>query len=408
MAILNRWQGVLIAFLMTVLLTGRLLPLVAVGPRQIDFWLVWLLCMVLLALPVLLLESALAKRSQALPLLALPVLTREADVGPRWRINGWIAVLGALLLAGGLVAQINALMPPLLHLIFPDAAHAPSALIAALTTGLIIVAAFALSFVNQQKLAVTGALYLVVLVVLELANVRAATWQWTSFAWIEWSGAVILALASTGLGLGLYWVAALQDTPLPAKTDTPKAYGASKAKADVPRVSILPIWIAQLFGGLVVALGYSQTFPDYANSVSADASAVAQQVPMIYGYTWALYIAALICGAALLLSFVRLQLRARGFAPIIVAVISLASLALWVLPITTWLVVLTSTVLLVVSAVYAVFSGWRMKSSHLRKALNFDNEALYNLWRVQVRILVPLAVTVALVALIAQLLQQVH
>lgn len=406
MAILNRWQGVLIAFFMTVLLAGRLEPLVSVGPRQIDFWLVWLLCMVLVGLPVLLLESALAKRSQALPLQALPVLTREADVGPRWRINGWIAIIGALLLAGGLTAQLGGLMPPILHQMVPaDILLSQATIIAPVTAVVVIIAAFALSFVAEQRLIVAGALLVVLLTILELINVPAPVWQWTSFSWLEWSGAVILVLASTGLGLGLYWAAALKDTPAPAKTDTPKAYGASKSKPDIPRRPILLIWIAQLLGGLVVALGWTKMFPDYAASVSTEVTTAAQHVPVIFGYTWGLYAAALLCGAAFLLSFVRQQLRGRGFAPIIVAVIALASLALWTLPVTALLVVVTSAVLLVIAAIYAVFAGWRMKSSHLRKALNFNNEALYNLWRVQIRIIVPLSILVALIGLIYQCLQ---
>ncbi len=406
MAILNRWQGVLIAFLMTVLLAGRLEPLVSVGPRQIDFWLVWLLCMVLVGLPMLLLESALAKRSQAMPLQALAVLTREADVGPRWRINGWIAVVGALLLAGGLTAQFGTLMPPLLHMMMPsDVLLSHSALIYSVTAVASVLVAFALSFVAEQRLLVAGALLVLVLTILELINVPVPVWQWTAFSWLEWSGAVILALASTGLGLGLYWAAALKDVAVTTKTDTPKAYGASKAKPEAPRRPIVLIWIAQVLGGLVVALGWTKMFPDYAASVSTEVTTAAQHVPVIFGYTWALYAGALLCGAAFLLSFVRQQLRARGFAPIIVAVVLWAGLALWTLPVTSLLVTVTSAVLLVVSAVYAVFSGWRMKSSHLRKALNFNNEALYNLWRVQVRILVPLAVLVALIGLIYQCLQ---
>jgi hypothetical protein len=41
---------------------------------------------------------------------------------------------------------------------------------------------------------------------------------------------------------------------------------------------------------------------------------------------------------------------------------------------------------------FAVFSGWVMKISHVRKALNFNSEGVYNLWRVGVRIAVPLVV----------------
>jgi hypothetical protein len=38
----------------------------------------------------------------------------------------------------------------------------------------------------------------------------------------------------------------------------------------------------------------------------------------------------------------------------------------------------------------------------LRKALEFNNEGLYNLWRVMVRLVVPLAAVIALVGLVEQ------
>ncbi|HNI62820.1 MAG TPA: hypothetical protein PLF28_05085, partial [Agitococcus sp.] len=39
---------------------------------------------------------------------------------------------------------------------------------------------------------------------------------------------------------------------------------------------------------------------------------------------------------------------------------------------------------------YCVFVGWVMKISHVRKALNFSHEGIYNLWRVAIRLVVPL------------------
>ena len=45
---------------------------------------------------------------------------------------------------------------------------------------------------------------------------------------------------------------------------------------------------------------------------------------------------------------------------------------------------------------YAIFVGWLMKISHLRKSIQFSSEAIYNLWRIMVRIVVPLSVVLAL------------
>jgi len=57
-------------------------------------------------------------------------------------------------------------------------------------------------------------------------------------------------------------------------------------------------------------------------------------------------------------------------------------------------------VLVVVSIIsaliLAVFSGWQMKISHMRKSLNFKSEGIYNIWRVAIRILVPLLIVVAI------------
>ena len=57
---------------------------------------------------------------------------------------------------------------------------------------------------------------------------------------------------------------------------------------------------------------------------------------------------------------------------------------------------------LAVCAVYAIFSGWQMKISHLRKALSFDHEAVYNLWRIAVRLVIPAAIVLALVGMLQQ------
>ena len=59
---------------------------------------------------------------------------------------------------------------------------------------------------------------------------------------------------------------------------------------------------------------------------------------------------------------------------------------------------------LVICLIYAIFAGWIMKMSHLRKALNFSNEGFYNLWRIAIRVVVPLSIILAMVAVIGQYL----
>ena len=45
-----------------------------------------------------------------------------------------------------------------------------------------------------------------------------------------------------------------------------------------------------------------------------------------------------------------------------------------------------------------------MKISHLRKAMNFSNELFYNLWRIAVRVVLPLSIVMAIVAILGQLI----
>ena len=49
---------------------------------------------------------------------------------------------------------------------------------------------------------------------------------------------------------------------------------------------------------------------------------------------------------------------------------------------------------------FALLTGWIMKISHVRKALNFSSEAVYNVWRVAIRLLVPITVLWLLVGMV--------
>ncbi|WP_410210997.1 hypothetical protein [Aquirhabdus sp.] len=373
MIFLNRWQGVLLAFLMMILLAGRLEPLA--GIHQIDFWLVWLVSMVVLALPVLLLESALAKRTKALPLQALPALTRDADASPTWRIVGWLAILGVLLLAGSLAAQVGTLVNNAVA-VYPNQQTLPANILKLLPF-IILIIALVLSYI-PKGLPIFGVVLLLGVVGVDLTQgVSLSVWQWTAFTWVEWSSVVVLALASTGLGLGLYWASALTNQ--------------TKGQSDTPHRTVLPIWLTQVIAGFIFALGLTTT-------QVADVHTAATHVSIVV----TLYALAALIGAGILLSFARQQLMARDFNPMVTSILILVSLAVWVLPIQDYLLTAAIVVAIMITAIYAIFSGWKMKSSHLRKALNFNNEALYNVWRVQIRILVPLAVVLAIAGLIGQ------
>jgi hypothetical protein len=360
MAFLNRFQGVLLAFVLMVLLAGRVESLLTIqAVHQIDFWLVWLICMVLLTLPILLLESALAKRTQALPLQALPALTRDSDASTRWRSVGWLALGTVLLLAGSLSSQVGGYV---LDVIKPKESlgffHGAIPYV-------VIISVAALSYLYKW-LPLIGTLLVVILVGFGFSHPTMSSWQGGHFALTEWAGAVELALVSTGVGLGIYWQTALTN--------------ASKT-----RQKILPVWIAQVVGGAVVALGL----------VSLGDNANQNTMVVVYGF-------ALLGGAAMLIAFARQQMLARGIHLIVTWVVLVASLALWTLPIKTSLLTLTFALAIIVPTIYAIFAGWKMKSSHLRKALEFNNEGVYNVWRVIVRLVIPLAAVIALVGLVQQ------
>jgi hypothetical protein len=375
MAFLNRLQGALLAFLLMTLLMALFVGRIESSANSqalhhIDFWLVWLCCMVLLTLPMLLLESALAKRTQMLPLQALPKLTREADASTRWRSVGWLALGSVLLLAGFLSAESSVYLVNLLD------AGDRSNVVAVFMPYVVIVIVAGLSYALRW-LPLLGTVLIVALMAMVMAMLIAtltgldglhptiSSWQSTHFTWTEWVIAVELALVASGVGLGIYWQVRLaHPTKAPLK--------------------IWPIWIAQLLGGAAVALGW--------------VSFAHHQHPTIL----LIQSLALLSGAAILFAFARQQLISRGMPTSLTWLVLVASLAVWALPITSSLLSLTVLLSILVSVMYAILGGWKMKSSHLRKALELNHEGLYNLWRVMIRLVIPLAGIIAMVSIVVE------
>jgi Na+-dependent transporters of the SNF family len=101
---MSKWLSPLMAFCLSFLIIATLAPITGIQiDRQLDFWMLWLATMLILALPVCYLEIALAKRSKTTALQALSSLTREADSSQRWRIVGWLAVVFIPFLAGAML-----------------------------------------------------------------------------------------------------------------------------------------------------------------------------------------------------------------------------------------------------------------------------------------------------------------
>lgn len=355
---MSRWLSPLMAFCLSFILIAGLAPSLGLAvDRQIDFWMLWLATMLLLALPIAYLEIALAKRSKTTALNALSSLTRDADVSPKWRIVGWLAVVFIPFLAGGIVFNITAmnLKPSALAI-----EHHWLVLIC-------VILAFGLSFISRQILLVLSVVGVLASLVFATVYPAALTpWHMTELSFGEWGNATILALVATGLGLGLYWQNSLNN--IQAQDSATK--------------TVLPIWLGQLLA--VIAFAYF---------------GVNAQLPAIS------IVFSVIAVAALLLQFARVQLQHRQVSVFIQYAICFAALAIWFVPnLAQWLNPLLMLWGLVICFIYTIFVGWMMKISHLRKAMNMGNEAVYNIWRIAVRIVLPLSILLAIVAFVGQLI----
>ncbi|OTG92633.1 hypothetical protein [Acinetobacter sp. ANC 3832] len=355
---MSRWLSPLMAFCLSFIIIAGLAPSLGIQiDRQIDFWLLWFGTMFILALPIAYLEIALAKRSKTTALNALSSLTRDADASQRWRIVGWMAVVFIPFLAGGVLFNIG-------QVTVQNTVFAAQSNIAFI---ILAILALALSYLPRQILVILTAV--TVIISLILANVFGTAlqpWHITPIEFKEWGNATILALVASGLGLGLYWQTSfLQIQQQENSTKT-----------------ALPIWIAQLIA--VIAFGFF---------------AMSTQIP-----AWSMTIAAVIA-AALLVQLAREQLVQRQISIVIQFIILSVALLVWAIP---NIANILNPVLmlwgLVICLIYSIFAGWIMKISHLRKAVNFSNELFYNLWRIAVRVVLPVSIVVAIISFIGQLI----
>ena len=354
---MSRWLSPLMAFCLSFIIIVGLAPSLGLQiDRQIDFWALWLGTMLLLALPVIYLEIGLAKRSKTSALNALSSLTRDADASQRWHIVGWLSVVFIPFLAGGLIHNLSQLVASQVQLgLSADVVFIAGAVLA-----------FVLSFVPRMILVVLTALGVIASLVLSnTMGSHITAWQLTPIEFKEWGNATILALVASGLGLGLYW----------------QSYSVNNTKDEAATQQSLPIWIAQLIA--VLAFGY------FAVSAALPAYSI---------------LFATVMASAILIQMAKEQLAQRNIARIIQFVILIAALAVWAIPfIANVLTIALMLWGLVICLIYSIFVGWIMKISHLRKALNFSNEIFYNIWRIAVRIVLPLSIVLAIISYIGQL-----
>lgn len=371
-----RYASYFVAALLPLLLFRWFAP-VAIG--EIDFWLLWLVAMVLVSLPVVYAEIALAYRSTEAPVAGMQKLTREADASPLWRSFGWLAALVSILIAALVVSGASSGILSALQ----ELNSAPSIPSFAIAAGLMVIAVL-LSLLGVAPLPIGLGLMVVGLIMGLAGGLPQIHFAMTAVSLSEWARAVALALVSVGAGTGLYWfgqhvrhrqtaTAVEADTYANANTRTDKGYRAT--------TSVLPIWLLQLGIGVIALFISGLTLTPIAQL---------------------LYWAGVLFVASYLLHYAAQQLAHRFGVIVSLIVTLIIGLVLVVAIPPVWLTGLLVVISSVAVLALSLFAGWQMKISHLRKSLNFSNEAFYNLWRVAIRLIVPLALVLALVGWVLQ------
>ena len=374
-----RYASYFVAALLPLLLFRWFAP-ASIG--EIDFWLLWLLAMVLVSLPVIYAEIALAYRSAEAPLAGMQKLTREADASALWRGFGWLAalvstIIAALVISGASTGILTALTE------LNSAPEIPSFAIAA---GLMVIAAL-LSLLGVTPLPIGLGLMVIGLIFGVANGLPNVTFAMTNVSLSEWARAVALALVSVGAGTGLYWFgqnlvskqAATavgidnHNAQTSSHTDSAKEYRATKL--------VLPIWILQLLVGVVALFISGMALPPIGQL---------------------LYWVGVLFVASYLLHYSTQQLTHKFGLLISLVMTAVIAIVLVVAIPTIWLVGILVIISLIAVLLLSVFAGWQMKISHLRKSLNFGNEAFYNLWRIAIRLIVPVALLLALIGWVMQ------
>ncbi|MFC0821191.1 hypothetical protein [Moraxella marmotae] len=353
----HRYTVFFVACALPLLFVGQIAPNMA---RELDFWLLWLLAMALVGLPVLFAEFALSARSGDTPWQGMQKLTREADASLVWRGFAVLSVLVALLISASISGRIAQ------GLAMSYSSMVQDVPVMGIAAGLTVMALI-LSLLRTRLLFV-GVLLILAGSLWSVFDSSVSVPVMTDVSLGEWSRAVVLALLCVGVGTGLYWFGGMATTPSLMHT--------KKSLAGY----ILPIWFTQLiFGSLAILAG----------------SALVNMPSFIATSLGMLLI------SAFLLYYVWTQLSARFGLLIAVVVVPVLALAFGLIP-AKFLLILMICLSLVAVLLLAVFSGFVMKISHLRKTFNLSSELRYNLWRVLVRIVVPVAVLVAIIGLVLE------
>ncbi|MDF3030726.1 MAG: hypothetical protein K0R03_1284 [Moraxellaceae bacterium] len=351
----------------------------------------WALGLLVLSLPLLLAEFLQGRRSRRSPLEGLAILTREADAGRFWRASAWGAA-GAAILALATVAlvaggSINYLAHDLGLVGGAVGEITGAGMVWPLGTGSLFILAAGLSLLAPDKrgLVLLGGL-IVVLVLLgigALAGLGMAESIYTPapLSGEGWRAAFRLALLGFGSGLGVVWIGGMR---LPRE-------------ASLGRLALGVIGV-QLFLAALLLLALAPFVA--ASTVNAQTGL---NVTVSGNSAWLLLVATILLALLALVLIaepVLLRLREKGLAPlpaVVLVFVAGAALAeaVWLVGRADGLYRLATALgvlLLLVLFGLSVFAGWGMKISHARKELVLPSEAVYNVWRVAVRILVPLVI----------------
>lgn len=376
----------------------------AVRHGGIAFFGAFLVCLLVLALPLRLLELMLGRRSRRSPIDGMAVLTREADARRGWRAAVWASGLADILAIAGLALLAGWGASFLGHRLLSEAVQTATAagLVwpAGTGTAFIVAAGLALLSPARREVANVVALMLVVICLggaaLAGAGSLAAYDTATTLGADGWREAMRSALLVGGGGLGVVWLTGMR---------LPK-------DVSLGQFTLGLVGLQTILAGLVwMALA------PYAVGASAvvGTNAVLEQIPSVMGngLAPALLFVALGVAAVFALAFAaeplltRLGEKGISRLPAVVLVFTggaaLAEL-LWMggrVEGVHFLLHAVRDLLLVVMAGLSVFAGWAMKISHARKELNLPSEGLYNVWRVAVRLVVPLAVLFVLAGYVA-------
>lgn len=368
------------------------LPKLAAEHGGFSFVVAWLLCFSLLGLPLVLMQLMLGRRSRRSPIEGMAYLTREADAPRFWRASAWGSALASLLalavialLAGG---SINFLARELELVDGTVQAVTSSGIVLPLGTGLLFLLTAGLSLLKpaQRSLLVLIGLVLVLALLLVAAlagsGTAASLYQPGRLVVTDWREALRLALYSVGAGAGVIWIGGMQ----------------------MPTVnSLARLGVATVLLHAVLAVLLLFALAPFVAAAQANAHGETLQIVPTGTVVWVLLLALVLASllSMMLVAEPLLYFLAEKKLPRLPAVLvvflpaAAVAEAVWffggatgVQQLLAWL----GFLLLLVLFGLAVFAGWVMKISHARKELALPNEGLYNLWRVAVRIALPLSV----------------